>query len=196
MIKNDIILFGKPGSGKGTLAKDLLLSDTALKHLSTGKIFRSNVDKQTALGVEISETLAEGEMITDELTIAVVEDFLQHQITKPNNIILFDGFPRNSAQLQWLMQWYIDNDNDFPIMVELEADDDLCIKRIQQRAVIENRPEDSDIDIITKRINDYYAKTDELLDAFSSFVNDDHVITIDATGTAKQTLKQFYKALI
>lgn len=189
MIKTDILLFGKPGSGKGTLAKDLISSDTSLVHLSTGEIFRAQVKQKTALGIEISETLASGELINDELTIAVVEDFLHN--VKNDKYILFDGFPRNESQMLWLLNRCVELEKELPVFVDLQSSDDTCIERIYNRAILENREEDKDLKIIQKRLNDFSKITNNLKDDYAEY--SDSIIELNAEVHRHSVLLEFYK---
>lgn len=172
MSKN-IILIGKPGSGKGTMSKLLLEHDNSYVHLSTGDVFRKHIKDQTDLGLEIIDVINSGELVNDELSIAVVEDFISKN--KSKNII-FDGFPRNVEQAQWLITEMSEDDIE---LLNIFVEEDLAIERIQSRSKIENRPEDSDVTIIKKRLEDYAAITTPILHWYHEYI--DEVIFIDGS---------------
>ena len=91
----NIIIFGPPGAGKGTQSA-MLLEKYNLVHLSTGDVFRSNIKGETELGILAKSYIDRGELVPDEVTIAMVEDFLK--TTKESNGFIFDGFPRTISQ--------------------------------------------------------------------------------------------------
>jgi len=169
MIKNDIILFGKPGAGKGTLAKLITKGDTAVYHLSTGDLFRQNMTAKSKLGIEIDAVMKSGELVDDELTIAVVEDWLIN--SNKHEFIIFDGFPRTERQLDWLLQFYVDLDMTFPIMFELEVEDTTAMSRISKRAMNEQRPEDMTEKSKSNRIRAYEKQTADIKDKFMETVD-------------------------
>lgn len=177
----NIILIGKPGSGKGTMSKLLLEHDKSYVHLSTGDVFRNHIKNQTDLGLEILDVMNSGELVNDELTIAVVEDFIDKN---KNKNIIFDGFPRNVNQAEWLIKEL--QESEFELL-NIFVEEDLAIQRIQSRSVIENRTEDSDISIIKKRLSDYVEITSPILHWYHEFIDD--VIFIDGSSNPTDCFK-------
>jgi len=124
-----IILFGPPGSGKGTQA--VLLAD-ALKvpHVSTGDIFRAHVQEGTELGREVQAILASGRLVTDELTNRIVEERLERPDCAQGFIL--DGYPRTLAQAEWLDAWLAPRGLS-PTVVNLQVDYEVIVSRIGAR---------------------------------------------------------------
>lgn len=96
-MKSHLILIGAPGSGKGTQASKLV-ADRGFKHISTGDLLRSEIAKQTALGLEVKKVMDEGKLVSDDLVIRL----LQANINLTQSQYIFDGYPRNLAQAQTL----------------------------------------------------------------------------------------------
>ena len=164
-MKTDIILIGLPGSGKGSIAKVLLSDKSEYVHLSTGDVFRKHIANQTELGIEITDIMNAGEFVNDELTIAVVEDFI---LTNQSMLIIFDGFPRTEKQLEWLIDFSTnDMQRECPKMLHICATENVCIARINNRAQLEKRSEDSSIEIIRKRLQDYRLLTEPVIASYS-----------------------------
>lgn len=96
-MKSHLIFIGAPGSGKGTQASKLV-SDRGFKHISTGDLLRSEIAKQSALGLEVKKVMDEGKLVSDDLVIRL----LQANINLTASQYIFDGYPRNLAQAQTL----------------------------------------------------------------------------------------------
>lgn len=192
MVKKDIIIFGKPGSGKGTLSKDVINGDTAVVHLSTGDVFRQHMKNNTALGIEIKDVMDSGELVNDELTIAIAEDFI---IANKHKFIIFDGFPRNENQLIWLINWYLEEERPFPYFVGLDISDDICIERLSSRSISQGRPEDADVKIIKNRLNIYENETGVVKDLILDYIDIDDVHILNAGADSKAVYREFMYAI-
>lgn len=176
MNKSDIVLFGAPASGKGSLAKLLVKNDTDFVHLSTGEKFREHIGNKTELGLEIIDVMNSGELVNDELTIAVVEDFIE---SYKNKRIIFDGFPRSSEQLIWLMNYIYDTDRQQLAAISLTTDDSILFERIAKRRKSEDREEDNDT-VFKKRLVDYKKYQQPLVEDFMYYNDSALTIEIDA----------------
>lgn len=142
-----VVLFGPPGVGKGTQAS--MLVSKGFKHLSTGELFRDEVKKNSELGNKITEVLKKGELVDDD-TVNKVFSLAIKDISSP---IVFDGYPRSPAQFEYFAKLFKPQDI---VVIFLNAPDSTLIERIQNRARVENRPDDS-IEVIQERLKQYYS---------------------------------------
>lgn len=127
-MKKQVILFGAPGSGKGSQAK-YLVKEYGFKHLSTGDILRAEVKKGTDLGVRIAGRIEKGELVSDEIIL----ELLQANLDLDNNSYIFDGYPRNLSQAQILCEKLLANYN--VIAIYFDIDVRVLTKRIVNRLV-------------------------------------------------------------
>lgn len=127
-----LILLGAPGSGKGTMASDLV-KQYQIPHISTGDIFRLNIKNKTPLGIEADQYIQQGALVPDSVTIAMVADRLSHPDCQ--NGFLLDGFPRTVEQAEALKQIMKDCRCQLSAVVELELSDDEIISRLTTRRV-------------------------------------------------------------
>lgn len=159
----NIVLFGKPGAGKGTQAEFLKVKYN-LTHLSTGDIFRYNIKNDTDLGKLAKTFMDKGDLVPDEVTIKM----LQSEVDKnPNSAgFLFDGFPRTIAQAEALDAFLQTKNQSITATVALEADDTILVKRILDRGKTSGRPDDQDEEKIRNRYIEYNQKTVPLMDFY------------------------------
>jgi adenylate kinase len=163
MEKINIILFGKPGAGKGTQA-NFLKENYNLKHLSTGDIFRLNIKNNTDLGIIAQSYINTGGLVPDDLTIKM----LQEEVNKsPDTGFLFDGFPRTIEQAKALDSFLSSKNIEITATIGLQADDEILIQRIIERGKTSQRPEDKDEVKIRKRFEEYNDKTSPLIDYYT-----------------------------
>jgi len=127
-----IVLLGAPGSGKGTLAADLVKM-YGLPHISTGDIFRQNIKGKTPLGLTASEYISKGELVPDEVTIAMVAD----RLAQPScaNGFMLDGFPRTVAQAEALTAILANLGQTLTAVLNLEVKEETIIERLSSRRV-------------------------------------------------------------
>lgn len=129
-----IIIIGKQGTGKGTQAQ-LLAKKLNLKHISTGDIFREAMKEETPLGVKAREYIDAGNLVPDEITDLIVEEYFNNHPEDIDNFIL-DGYPRNIAQADFLYR-YLQDDRALTNVLILDAPDDVIVKRMSSRFVCE-----------------------------------------------------------
>lgn len=155
-----IVLFGKPGAGKGTQA-EFLKEKYNLAHISTGDVFRYNIKNQTELGVKAQEYIHKGELVPDYITI----DMLKSEVLKQKNTagFLFDGFPRTIAQADALDAFLQSIGLEVTATIGLEADDDVLVQRILERGKTSGRADDQDETKIRTRYEEYNEKTAPLI---------------------------------
>lgn len=161
----NIVLFGKPGAGKGTQA-EFLKEKYNLTHLSTGDIFRFNIKNETELGKLAKSFMDKGDLVPDEITIQM----LQSEVDKnPNSSgFLFDGFPRTLAQAQALDAFLATKGQCIRATVALEANDEILVARLLERGKTSGRPDDQDEEKIRNRYQEYNDKTAPLMAYYTS----------------------------
>ncbi len=125
-----IVLVGPPGAGKGTQAQ-FIASHLAIPKISTGDIFRYNVSQGTPLGRQAKEYMNRGDLVPDEVTIAMVRDRLNEEDAKDG--FLLDGFPRNVPQAETLKKQLMDWDTRLTVVLELVVDEDEVVRRLSGR---------------------------------------------------------------
>ncbi len=152
----NIVLFGPPGSGKGTQA-EVLKEKYNLKHISTGDVFRYNIKNETDLGKLAKSYMDHGDLVPDEVTI----NMLEAEVEKNSDAhgFIFDGFPRTESQADALDQFLAKKGMSINGMVALEVSEDLLIKRLLNRGKTSGRIDDQDESKIRNRFNEYQTKT-------------------------------------
>lgn len=156
----NIVLFGKPGAGKGTQA-EFLKEKYNLTHLSTGDIFRFNMKNDTDLGKLAKSYINEGELVPDDVTIKMLEDEVSKNPDSKG--FLFDGFPRTIAQADALDAFLQTKGWNITGTVALEADDDILVARLLERGKTSGRADDQDEEKIRNRYQEYNEKTAPLI---------------------------------
>ena len=160
----NIVLFGPPGSGKGTQAQNLIQKFN-LKQISTGDLFRHNIKNETELGKLAKSYMNKGELVPDQVTI----DMLIDELKKPTDAqgFIFDGFPRTAFQTEALEGIVKDVLNDqIDICLSLVVEDEILVKRLLERGKTSGRSDDADENIIRNRIKEYYTKTAEVAELY------------------------------
>ncbi len=151
----NLILFGPPGSGKGTQAEKLI-DKYNLKHISTGDLLRAEVAAQTELGVKAKAIMDKGELVSDEIVIGMIENKLKEG--KLEEGYIFDGFPRTVDQARALRNLLTDHGMEINLVVALQVDKEELIKRLLKRGEESGRTDDN-LETITNRINVYENQT-------------------------------------
>ena len=160
----NIVLFGPPGSGKGTQAQNLIQKFN-LKQISTGDLFRHNIKNETELGKLAKSYMDKGELVPDQVTI----DMLIDELKKPTDAkgFIFDGFPRTAFQTEALEGIVKDVLNDqIDICLSLVVEDEILVKRLLERGKTSGRSDDANENTIRNRIKEYYAKTAEVAELY------------------------------
>ncbi len=157
----NIILFGPPGAGKGTQST-FLKEKYGLKHISTGDLIRKETQDETPLAAKLRALhLKEGELAPDWIVIGMVKNFILANPDVPG--FLFDGFPRTIEQAKALDLMLTEARNtSITRLILLDVPRHVLIERLQKRAIIENRPDDQDIEVIEMRLNIYSDVTEPI----------------------------------
>lgn len=160
----NIVLFGKPGAGKGTQA-EFLKEKYNLTHISTGDVFRYNLKNDTELGKLARSYMDNGELVPDEVTIKMLQDEVEKNHDTEG--FLFDGFPRTISQAEALDAFLASKDWEVTATVALEADDEILVKRLLERGKTSGRADDQDEEKIRTRYQEYNEKTAPLMEYYN-----------------------------
>lgn len=185
----NIIIFGPPGSGKGTQAK-FIAEKFELIHISTGDLFRSEMAHNTELGLLAKSYIAKGELVPDQVTIGM----LRHKMAQHTGAkgFLLDGFPRTIPQAHALEALMTELKSEINYLVALEVPDDEIVTRILKRGEASGRSDDQNESIIRNRITVYRKETAPLL----SYYEEKKIVKhIPGLGTIDQIAKRIVKAL-
>ena len=160
----NIVLFGPPGSGKGTQAQNLI-EKFNLKQISTGDLFRYNMKNGTELGQLAKSYIDKGELVPDQVTT----DMLIDEVKKPTetNGFIFDGYPRTANQTEALEKIVKELlDDEISVCLSLIVSDEILVERLLKRGETSGRTDDSNEEIIRTRIKEYYTKTAEVAELY------------------------------
>ncbi len=159
----NIILFGPPGSGKGTQAAKLV-KKYRLIHISTGDLFRFEMGNNTPLGLKAKEYMAKGQLVPDEVTIGMLSNKVDlHPGAKG---FIFDGFPRTIPQAEALDTLLKGKKSQVSALVALQVPDEEIVTRIKIRGADSGRSDDNDESIIRNRIAVYKKETEPVFDYY------------------------------
>jgi adenylate kinase len=180
----NIVLFGKPGAGKGTQA-EFLKDKYNLVHLSTGDIFRFNIKNDTELGRLAKTFMDKGDLVPDAVTIQM----LQSEVDKNPQAagFLFDGFPRTIAQAEALDAFLATKQEEITATVALEADDNILVARLLERGKTSGRPDDQDEEKIRNRYDEYNQKTAPLMHYYK---DQDKFYAVDGIGSIAEVTER------
>lgn len=162
----NIILFGPPGSGKGTQSEKLIRK-YGLKHLSTGDLLRSEIAKQTPLGIEARNFMDKGQLVPDEVVIGMIDSALEANPEAKG--FLFDGFPRTEAQAEALDKLLKLKNTEISTVLALEVSEEELVNRLLHRGLTSGRTDDTNEKIIRARIQEYKNKTSAVAAYYKQF---------------------------
>lgn len=158
----NLILFGPPGSGKGTQSVKIA-EKYNLVHISTGDIFRREIKNHSALGIKVQGIIEKGELVPDDLLVDILRSALQ-QAGSPAGFV-FDGFPRTIRQAGDLDKLLAETGEKVSLVLALEVDEEEVVSRLLKRAVLEGRKDDTE-DVIRNRMKVYHAQTHPLMEYY------------------------------
>ena len=173
----NLILFGPPGSGKGTQSEKII-ERFHLVHLSTGDLLRSQIAQQTALGLEAKKLMDKGQLVPDEVVVGMISTALEENPQAKG--FLFDGFPRTAAQAQALDSLLEIKKTPVKVMLALDVSEEELVKRILKRGQSSGRSDDTDETIIAARVAEYKNKTEAVADYYRK---SDKVVMVSGEGS-------------
>lgn len=211
-----IVLVGPPGAGKGTQAA-FLAKNLSIPHISTGDLFRANISQQTELGKLAKSFMDKGELVPDEVTIAMAKDRMEQP--DAGSGFLLDGFPRNVSQAGALDEMLASEGMKLDAVLDLEVPEDEVVKRIAGRRICRNdsshvfhvsykapkeegvcdacggelyqRDDDSE-ETVRKRLEVYHTQTEPIIDYYKA---QGLVVTISALGKVEDVTERAMEAL-
>ncbi len=173
----NLILFGPPGSGKGTQSEKLI-AKYGLNHLSTGDLLRSEIAAKTPLGLEAKNIMDKGQLVPDEVVIGMISSALDANPTAKG--FLFDGFPRTGAQAQALDNLLELKEASINVMLALDVSEKELVKRLLKRGETSGRSDDTNEHVIRARITEYHNKTAIVAEYYRQF---NKVVLIKGEGS-------------
>jgi len=185
----NLILFGPPGSGKGTQSEKLIVK-YGLKHLSTGDLLRSEINRQTALGMEAKSFMDKGQLVPDEVVIGMISSALDENLDVTG--FLFDGFPRTSAQAKALDNLLELKASSISVMLALDVSEEELVSRLVKRGETSGRSDDTNDQVIRARITEYHNKTAAVADYYQGF---DKVVMIKGEGSVEEIFTSLCKEI-
>lgn len=180
----NLILFGPPGSGKGTQAAKLV-EHYGLLHISTGDLFRYEMGNDTPLGLKAKSYISKGELVPDEVTIGMLKNKVNS--TPDAKGYIFDGFPRTIAQAEALDEFLKEKNSTISVLVALDVDDDEIVKRLLNRGLTSGRADDNDESIIRNRISVYNKETAQVYDYYG---NVDKSVKVQGIGSIDEIFER------
>lgn len=180
----NLILFGPPGSGKGTQS-ERLIAKYHLKHLSTGDLLRSEISQKTPRGLEAKKFMDKGFLVPDEVVIGMISFALDHNPGIAG--FLFDGFPRTAIQSEKLDELLSEKKTCINVMLALEVSEEELIKRLVKRGQTSGRVDDGNEIVIKARIKEYHLKTAAVADHYKKA---NRVVMVKGEGSVDEIFER------
>ncbi|MDD6888742.1 MAG: adenylate kinase [Bacteroidales bacterium] len=180
----NIIIFGAPGSGKGTQS-ERLIAKYNLCHISTGELLRDHIARKTELGIVADSYCSRGQLIPDDLMIEILAHTIDNDPNAAKGLIL-DGFPRTIPQARALKQLLAERGMKIDNVIGLEVPEDELVQRLLKRGQESGRSDDN-LETINKRLDVYRTQTYPLRDYY---INEGKYAAIKATGTIDEIFER------
>jgi adenylate kinase len=184
----DILLLGPQGAGKGTQARRVA-AEYATPHIATGDMLRAAISGGTPFGKEVETVVNAGELVSDELVIALIRERLAQEDTR--NGFILDGFPRTTGQAEALDQLFGEIGRSFSVVFALQIPDAVAFERLRLRAQVEGRADDTD-DAIRRRLENYHRETEPLIEYYRTRGN---LVPIHADRSEGEVFAEIQAAL-
>ena len=166
-----IVIFGAPGSGKGTQS-ERIVEKYGINHISTGDVLRAEIKNGTELGKTAKGYIDQGQLIPDELMIDILASVFDS--FKDSKGVIFDGFPRTIAQAEALKKMLAERGQDVSVMLDLEVPEDELMVRLIKRGKDSGRADDNE-ETIKKRLHVYHSQTSPLIDWYKNEKKYQHI---------------------
>ncbi|MDE6338689.1 MAG: adenylate kinase [Muribaculaceae bacterium] len=180
----NLVLFGAPGSGKGTQSAKLI-DKYGLYHISTGEVLRDHIKRGTELGKIADKYISKGNLIPDDLMIRILDDVLEKEAADKDGVI-FDGFPRTIPQAEALKELLKKRDTDLHAVIGLEVPEEELIERMIRRGQETGRADDNP-ETIKSRLNVYHNQTHPLKEYYTK---EGKYIPINGSGAVDEIFKE------
>ncbi|MDT8392652.1 MAG: adenylate kinase [Bacteroidales bacterium] len=184
----NIVIFGPPGSGKGTQSVKLA-EKYNLTHISTGDIFRSEIRAKTALGLKVQSIIESGELVSDDLLVDLLLSAMQKN--KDTEGYLFDGYPRTTRQALDLEELLNEVNGSVDFVLALDVPDQELMDRLLNRARLEGRKDDT-VEVIANRLKVYHEQTRPLMDYYRS---QGKLAVVDGVGSIDEIFANLCKVI-
>ncbi|MGC1515692.1 MAG: adenylate kinase [Maribacter sp.] len=185
----NLVLFGKPGAGKGTQA-EFLKEKYNLKHISTGDVFRYNIKNGTELGTLAKSYMDKGDLVPDALTIKMLQEEVEKNPEADG--FIFDGFPRTADQAVALDNFLESKDMKVNATIALEANDEILIERLLERGKVSGRSDDQDVAKIRNRFEEYNQKTTPVKEFYEA---QDKFHSVNGIGSITEITERLTKVI-
>jgi len=182
----NLILFGPPGSGKGTQSENIVKT-YQLQHISTGDLLRDEVSRQTPLGTEAKKYMDQGLLVPDEVVIGMISSKIDEM--PDTRGFIFDGFPRTKAQAESLDKLLEFKNTQIHLVLSMEVPEKDLVKRLLNRGITSGRSDDTE-EVIEKRVKEYHAKTELVATHYSAQAK---LERIKGDGSIEETFKLISK---
>lgn len=185
----NLVIFGAPGSGKGTQS-ERLIEEYGLYHISTGEVLRDHIARGTELGIIADSFISKGQLIPDDLMVSILADLLDSNPETAQGVI-FDGFPRTINQAKELKTMLEKRNSKVHAVIGLEVEDEELIGRLLKRGIESGRSDDN-LETIKQRLNVYHSQTSPLRDYY---IQENKYLSIKGSGDVNEIFNNICQAV-
>ena len=184
----NIVIFGAPGSGKGTQSK-MIVERYGFDYISTGDMLRQAISQGSELGRTAKEYIDRGQLVPDDLIVRLIADFLDGK--RGSKGVIFDGFPRTIKQAEALKTMLNERGTDIHILLDLQVEDDELVDRLIERGKISGRSDDNP-ETIKARLDVYHTQTAPLA---TYYIGEGKHVAIKGIGRIEEIFERIAEAI-